>query len=86
MNKAEFQKARTEIVNGLIENKDEHGIYPITECYDKLDDLYAQVIKATKKRCAGAIHKCIVDTERRGYSPSCLHVREKMLAIMELEE
>ena len=40
MTKDEFQKRRTEIISKMLDNPTETGIYPTTNCYNELDELY----------------------------------------------
>lgn len=45
MNREEFQKRRTEIISEMLDNPDRGGIYPTTDCYDQLDDLFDEIVK-----------------------------------------
>ncbi len=46
MSKLEFQKARTEIISKMLDNPDKYGLYPTTECYEALDELYEKMQNA----------------------------------------
>lgn len=41
--KDEWIKVRTNIISKMLDNPDEHGIYPTTICFAELDDLYDQL-------------------------------------------
>lgn len=59
MNKAEFQKRRTEIISEMLDNPDEIGIYPTTKCFERLDQLFDEIAMNTKKptQIAASYHK-----------------------------
>lgn len=40
MTKDEFQKERTRIISEMLDNPDEHGIFPTGRCFQELDKLY----------------------------------------------
>lgn len=40
----EWVKNRTEIISEMLDNPDEHGIYPTTQCFRKLDELHDYLI------------------------------------------
>ncbi len=42
MNKEQFRKERTRIMSEMLDNPDEHGIYPTTKCFEQLDNLFDQ--------------------------------------------
>lgn len=42
MSKRWFVKKRTEIISEMLDNPDENGIYPTTECFKELDRLFAK--------------------------------------------
>ena len=44
MDKEQFITARTEIISEMLDNPDEYGIYPTTECFKKLDALFDALI------------------------------------------
>ena len=39
-----YQTKRTEIISEMLDNPDEHGIYPTSVCFDKLDDLFKELL------------------------------------------
>lgn len=43
MNKEEFVKRRTEIISKMLDNPNEHGIYPTTTAFAELDDLFDEI-------------------------------------------
>jgi len=40
MMKEEFITRRTDIMSNMLDNPNEYGIYPTTEAFDKLDEIY----------------------------------------------
>lgn len=40
MNKLDFIKERTRIISEMLDNPDKYGIYPTTECFKQLDNLF----------------------------------------------
>lgn len=45
MNKEEFIVERTRIISNMLDNPDECGIYPTTECFKELDSLFDKIVK-----------------------------------------
>ncbi len=43
MTKEDFITKRTNIVSEMLDNPDAHGIYPTTECFEKLDKLFDEL-------------------------------------------
>ena len=43
MTKEQFQTERTRIISKMLDNPDEHGIYPTTKCYQAFDELYEKL-------------------------------------------
>lgn len=43
MTKQQFVDNRTAIISKMLDNPDEHGIYPTTTCFAELDDLYDEM-------------------------------------------
>jgi hypothetical protein len=50
MSKEWFITERTKIISKMLDNPDEHGIYPTTVCYAELDDLYDIITDRYNKR------------------------------------
>jgi hypothetical protein len=46
MEKKEFQTERTRIISAMLDNPDEHGIYPTSKCFRELDELFDKVQNA----------------------------------------
>ncbi len=44
MTKEEFIIKRTEIISRMLDNPDNHGLYPTTTCFAELDDLYDKLV------------------------------------------
>ena len=40
MKTTDFKTERTRIISEMLDNPDEHGIYPTTKCFKQLDKLY----------------------------------------------
>lgn len=40
-----FQGKRTKIIGDMLENPDKNGIFPTTECFEKLDKLVASLLR-----------------------------------------
>lgn len=45
----EFQKRRTDIISRMLDNPDKYGIYPTTQCFIELDDLYFEIIAISRE-------------------------------------
>lgn len=43
MTREEFQTERTRIISEMLDNPDEHGIYPTSKCHEELDLLYYKI-------------------------------------------
>ncbi|MGR3218891.1 MAG: hypothetical protein ACUZ8H_03615 [Candidatus Anammoxibacter sp.] len=41
----QFQIERTHIISAMLDNPDEHEIYPTSECFKKLDELYKRIVQ-----------------------------------------
>lgn len=48
MNRNEFQRRRTEIISKMLDNPDDIGIYPTSQCYIELDRLYDDILMEEK--------------------------------------
>lgn len=59
MNKKEFTFRRTEIISRMLDNPDEHGIYPTTIAYAELDDLFDLLTGSNQKSGAQEIRDSI---------------------------
>jgi len=44
MLKDSFIDKRTEIISKMLDNPDTNGIYPTTDCFAELDDMYDEII------------------------------------------
>ena len=47
MTKDEFITERTNIISEMLDNPDKCGIYPTTECFRKLDNLFDRIVRET---------------------------------------
>lgn len=45
----EFQTERTRIISEMLDNPDEHGIYPTTKCFEELDKLFENLQLPSKQ-------------------------------------
>lgn len=45
----EFQTKRTAIISRMLDNPDEHGIYPTTECFKELDELFLSMTEENQR-------------------------------------
>jgi len=43
MTKEDFIDKRTFIISQMLDNPDKHGIYPTTNCFADLDDLFDEI-------------------------------------------
>lgn len=57
MTKEEFIDRRTKIISKMLDNPDEHGIYPTTVCYAELDDLFDELMKYDRGPSWAQIHR-----------------------------
>ena len=48
MTKEEFINEKTRIISEMLDNPDEMGIYPTSECYNSLDELYDKIQRSHK--------------------------------------
>lgn len=48
MTKHEFITRRTNIISEMLDNPDKYEIYPTTNCFAKLDDLYDELVSETQ--------------------------------------
>jgi hypothetical protein len=49
MTKEEFITKRTKIISKMLDNPDEYGIYPTSDCFAELDDLYDELCPGSDK-------------------------------------
>ncbi len=47
MEKSEFITERTRIISEMLDNPNEHGIYPTTKCFKALDELFDKSLELT---------------------------------------
>lgn len=59
----EFVKERTRIISEMLDNPNEHEIYPTTKCYEELDELYDRITGnlITKER-----YEMLIDAHKKG--------------------
>lgn len=43
MTKSDFVTRRTQIISKMLDNPDKHGIYPTTNCFVELDDIFDEL-------------------------------------------
>jgi hypothetical protein len=60
MKKEDFITERTRIISEMLDNPDEHGIYPTTKCFNQLDELFDKLVSDVDTRTEPALHKHIV--------------------------
>ena len=44
MNREKFITERTKIISEMLDSPDDHGIYPTSKCFEKLDKLYDRIV------------------------------------------
>lgn len=49
MDKEEWIIKRTRIISDMLDNPDEHGIYPTTRCFERLDALFDKLTETEKE-------------------------------------
>ncbi len=57
MTKEEFIIERTRIISEMLDNPDKYGIYPTTDYFKKLDDLFDRIIREEQEDCAGLMRR-----------------------------
>jgi len=65
MKKDEFVRKRAEIISKMLDNRDEHGVYPITVCYAELDDYFDELVPNENLSTAQILRDEWISRDRR---------------------